>query len=89
MSFLPAVQFGVTLASLGWLGGEDAGLPSCSPAWANIPLCPALYAHGDCRDNGMYVIITYLLVILGDLVPNPGFRADQRFALAVAAPCVS
>ena len=84
--FLPAVQFGVTLASLalGWIG---------EPAIAQLLLGPlaglphaVLYAHTAAVVIA-FVIITYFHVIMGELVPKSlALQRAERVALSVAGP---
>jgi putative hemolysin len=84
--FLPAVQFGVTLASLalGWIG---------EPAIAQLLLGPlaglphaVLYAHTAAVVIA-FVIITYFHVIMGELVPKSlALQRAERIALSVAGP---
>jgi putative hemolysin len=84
--FLPAVQFGVTLASLalGWIG---------EPAIAQLLLRPLaglphaiLYAHTAAVVIA-FVIITYFHVIMGELVPKSlALQRVERVALSVAGP---
>jgi len=84
--FLPAVQFGVTLASLGlgW-AGEGTLAVIIQPWLGNIPYA-RLYAHGLAATLA-FILITYLLVILGELVPKSlALERTERVALAVAAP---
>jgi magnesium and cobalt exporter, CNNM family len=84
--FLPAVQFGVTLASLGlgW-AGEGTLAAIIQPWLGNVPHA-SLYAHGLAATLA-FVIITYLLVILGELVPKSlALERAERVALAVAGP---
>jgi CBS domain containing-hemolysin-like protein len=84
--FLPAVQFGVTLASLGlgW-AGEGTLAAIIQPWLGDIPYA-RVYAHGLAATLA-FVIITYLLVILGELVPKSlALERAERVALAVAAP---
>ena len=94
--FLPAVQFGVTLASLGlgWIGepvvaeiilrGMHAatwlrGLPG-------VESHPGVYAHGFAVALA-FAVITYLEVLLGELVPKSlALQRAERIALAVAGP---
>src|SRR5689334_5841626 len=67
--FLPAVQFGVTLASLGlgWVGeGTIAGL--LLPWMSTVPYAH-FYAHGIAATLA-FVTITYMHVLLGELVPK-------------------
>ncbi|MBZ5525231.1 MAG: hemolysin family protein [Acidobacteriia bacterium] len=84
--FLPAVQFGVTLASLGlgWVGeGTLAGL--LMPSMDAIKYGHA-YAHGAAATLA-FVIITYMHVLLGELVPKSlALQRAERVALAVAGP---
>lgn len=87
--FLPAVQFGVTLAALalGWLG---------EPAITEILLhtAPHLGIHNpDSRALHAlsialaFAIITYFEVLLGELVPKSlALQRAERIALAVAGP---
>ena len=89
--FLPAVQFGVTLAALalGWIG---------EPALAQIMeyiaarLFPHLPAHLATYSNALavvlsFAIITYFEVLLGELVPKSlALQRAERIALAVARP---
>ena len=84
--FLPAVQFGVTLASLGlgW-AGEGTLAAIIQPWLGNIPYA-RVYAHGLAATLA-FILITYLLVILGELVPKSlALERTERVALAVAAP---
>ena len=84
--FLPAVQFGVTLASLalGWIG---------EPAIAQLLLRPiqglphaVVYAHSAAVVIA-FVLITYVHVILGELVPKSlALQRVERVALSVAGP---
>jgi len=84
--FLPAVQFGVTLASLalGWIG---------EPAIAQLLLKPieglphaVAYAH-TAAVLVAFVLITYFHVILGELVPKSlALQRVERVALSVAGP---
>ncbi|HET9741875.1 MAG TPA: hemolysin family protein [Terriglobales bacterium] len=84
--FLPAVQFGVTLASLalGWVG---------EPAIADLLLRPitglphaVLYAHTAAVAIA-FILITYFHVILGELVPKSlALQRVERVALSVAGP---
>jgi putative hemolysin len=84
--FLPAVQFGVTLASLGlgWVG--EGTLAAILVPWlGNIPYA-RFYAHGLAATIA-FLIITYSLIILGELVPKSlALERAERVALAVAAP---
>jgi len=84
--FLPAVQFGVTLASLGlgW-AGEGTLAAIIQPWLGNVPYA-GVYAHGIAAALA-FILITYLLVILGELVPKSlALERAERVALAVAGP---
>ncbi|HEY7402962.1 MAG TPA: hemolysin family protein [Candidatus Angelobacter sp.] len=84
--FLPAVQFGVTLCSLGlgWVG-EGTLARIIEPWMANIPYAK-YYAHG-LGATLAFIAITYLLIILGELVPKSlALDRAERVALAVAGP---
>lgn len=84
--FLPAVQFGVTLASLGlgWVGeGTLAAL--FQPWMASIPY-GQVYAHGFAATIA-FIVITYMHVLLGEIVPKSlALHRGERVALAVAGP---
>ncbi len=87
--FLPAVQFGVTLAALalGWLG---------EPAITEILLRAAFHLgilHPDSRALHAasialaFAVITYFEVLLGELVPKSlALQRAERIALAVSGP---
>jgi putative hemolysin len=83
---LAAVQFGVTLSSLGlgWVG-EATVAHLIQVALGNVPHA-ALYAHGI--GIGLaFATITYLLVTLGELVPKSvALGRVERVAIAVAGP---
>src|ERR1041384_1130313 len=84
--FLPAVQFGVTLASLGlgWVG-EGTLAAIIQPWMGRIPHA-AYYALGLAATLA-FIVITYSLVILGELVPKSlALERAERVALAVAGP---
>src|SRR6202163_2955015 len=84
--FLPAVQFGVTLASLGlgWVG-ENTLAAILMPWMEGIPYAH-FYAHGLAAALA-FIIITYSLIILGELVPKSlALERAERVALAVAGP---
>jgi putative hemolysin len=89
--FLPAVQFGVTLASLalGWLG-EPAVAAMILDLAAH--LFPVLPAHAVVYANTIAIIlafgvITYFELLLGELVPKSlALQRAERIALAVAGP---
>jgi putative hemolysin len=89
--FLPAVQFGVTLAALalGWVG---------EPAVAEIILRltsswlpeSSIHAHVYAHTIAViisFALITYFEVLLGELVPKSlALQRAERIALAVAGP---
>ncbi|ADW68842.1 hemolysin family protein [Granulicella tundricola] len=89
--FLPAVQFGVTLASLalGWIG-EPAVATIIEDLAAHI--LPHLPPHIQLYSNAAAIviafgIITYFEVLLGELVPKAlALQRAERIALAVAGP---
>jgi CBS domain containing-hemolysin-like protein len=94
--FLPAVQFGVTLASLALGGiGEPAiagailrRLPSLAGLrWLpGVGTHPGIYAHFIALVLA-FALITYLEVLLGELVPKSlALQRAERIALAVAGP---
>jgi CBS domain containing-hemolysin-like protein len=80
------VQLGITVTSLtlGWLG--EPALARLLEDWiGNVPHA-AIYAHGIAVTVA-FVIITGLLVIMGELVPKSlALQRAERVALAVAAP---
>src|SRR5262249_55064700 len=84
--FLPAWQFGVPLCSLGlgWVG-EGTLAAIIQPWMGNVPYA-RVYAHGTAATLA-FIAITYLLVILGELVPKSlALERAERVALAVAGP---
>jgi CBS domain containing-hemolysin-like protein len=84
--FLPAVQFGVTLASLGlgWAGEQT--LAAIIQPWLRKVPYAGIYAHGLAAILA-FILITYFLVILGELVPKSlALGRAERVALAVAGP---
>ena len=84
--FLSAVQFGVTLASLGLGWAGEGTLAAIFQPWLeNVPYAH-LYAHALAATLA-FVIIAYLLVILGELVPKSlALERAERVALLVAGP---
>lgn len=84
--FLPAVQFGVTLCSLGLGWAGEGTLAAIVMPWiANVPYA-RVYAHGIAAVLS-FVIIAYFLIILGELVPKSlALERAERVALAVAGP---
>ncbi len=89
--FLPAVQFGVTLAALalGWVGEPAVTeiILQLAGHWLTaVPPHMALYAHGVAIALS-FCIITYFEVLLGELVPKSlALQRAERIALAVAGP---
>jgi len=84
--FINAVQFGVTLTSLalGWIG-EAAMARTLEPFFVGLPYAH-LYAHAVAITLA-FILITYLTVILGEVVPKSiALQRTDRVALAVAGP---
>ena len=84
--FLPAVQLGVTLCSLamGWLG-EPAIAGLFEAAMGGLPHA-RLYAHLLAVPLA-FALITYFVVLLGELVPKAlALRRADQMAIAVAGP---
>ena len=84
--FLPAVQFGVTLASLalGWIGEPVVAQLLLRPL-AGLPHA-VVYAHTAAVVIA-FVIITYFHVIMGELVPKSlALQRVEYVALSVAGP---
>jgi putative hemolysin len=84
--FLPAVQFGITLASLGLGWAGEGTLAAIILPWiGNIPYA-SVYAHGISATLA-FAFMAYTLVILGELVPKSlALERAERVALAVAGP---
>lgn len=83
---LSAIQLGVTLTSLalGW-AGEQTIAQLIEPAFARLPHA-AVYTHTVAAVFA-FMIITYLHVTLGELVPKSvALGKAERVALAVAGP---
>src|SRR5664279_258327 len=84
--FLPAVQFGVTLCSLalGWVG--EPVVADIFVHWMRGIPHSALYAHAVSVPLA-FALITYLHVLLGELVPKSlALRKAEQLAVAVAGP---
>jgi len=84
--FLPAVQFGVTLASLGlgWVG--EGTLAALFQPWMTSIPYGQIYAHGFAATIA-FIVITYMHVLLGEIVPKSlALQRAERVALAVAGP---
>lgn len=83
---LNGVQFGITLASLalGWIG-EPAFAHVLLPLFRYVPHA-GVYAHSIAIAIS-FTAITYLHVILGEVVPKSvALQRTERVALAVAGP---
>jgi putative hemolysin len=83
---LSAVQFGVTLASLGlgWVG--EPSLARIFEPWFDKLPHATVWAHALAATIA-FLLITYLVVTLGELVPKSiALERADRVALAVAAP---
>ncbi|MBS1821167.1 MAG: HlyC/CorC family transporter [Acidobacteria bacterium] len=89
--FLPAVQLGVTLASLalGWLGEPAIAemILHYAAGWLhNLPAHAVIYAHTVAVILA-FALITYFEVLLGELVPKSlALQRAERIALAVSGP---
>jgi putative hemolysin len=89
--FLPAVQFGVTLASLalGWIGEPAVAeiLLQAAGHWlTRMPAHAVLYAH-TLAILIAFAGITYFELLLGELVPKSlALQRAERIALAVSGP---
>jgi putative hemolysin len=91
--FLPAVQFGVTIAALALGGiGEPSIAEALQRVLARLHLLHLLGTHQAEYVHGAaivlaFALITYLEVLLGELVPKSlALQRAERIALAVAAP---
>jgi CBS domain containing-hemolysin-like protein len=83
---LNAVQFGVTVCSLalGWIG-EASIAHMLEPIFRPLPYSN-FYAHGVAIVLA-FVLMTYIVVILGEVVPKSiALQRTDRVALAVAGP---
>lgn len=84
--FLPAVQLGVTLASLmlGWLG--EPFVARFLQPWFSV--LPYARVYGSLLAAALaFCLITYLEVIFGELVPKSlALRQGEKMALAVVGP---
>ncbi|MBS1799463.1 MAG: HlyC/CorC family transporter [Acidobacteria bacterium] len=89
--FLPAVQLGVTLASLalGWLGEPAIAemILHYATGWMHsLPAHAEVYAH-TVAVIVAFALITYFEVLLGELVPKSlALQRAERIALAVSGP---
>jgi putative hemolysin len=91
--FLPAVQLGVTLCSLalGWIGEPLAA--GVVFGWLNMLPRPPLHAQTYAHVTALaavalgFALITYLHVLVGELVPKSlALRRAEALATAVAPP---
>src|SRR4051812_35831314 len=91
--FLPAVQLGVTLCSLalGWIG--EPLIAGIFQGWLELlphpPMNANLFAHAIALAAIVlgFGFITYLEVVVGELVPKSiALRRAEALALAVAPP---
>ena len=90
---LPAVQFGVTLASLALGGiGEPALAGALLAGITRLTWLPGVHSYAPVYAHGFavviaFAIITYFEVLLGELVPKSlALQRAERIALAVAGP---
>jgi CBS domain containing-hemolysin-like protein len=84
--FLPAVQLGVTLCSLamGWIG-EPFIAALFEQAMRGLPHA-RLYAHLAAVPLA-FILITYFMVLLGELVPKAlALQRTDQMSIAVAGP---
>jgi len=84
--FLPAVQFGVTLCSLalGWVG--EPVVAALFEDWLSRVPHARVYSHFIAVPVA-FALITYLHVLLGELVPKSlALRKIDQMALGVAGP---
>ncbi len=84
--FLPTVQFGVTLCSLalGWIG--EPVVAGLFESWLRDVPHAVLYSHLVAVPLA-FAFITYLHVLLGELVPKSlALRKAEQIAIAVAGP---
>lgn len=84
--FLPAVQLGVTLCSLalGWIG--EPVVAETFEVWLGSLPHSHIYAHLIAVPIA-FSFITYLQVLLGELVPKAlALRKSEQVAVAVAGP---
>ncbi len=89
--FLPAVQFGVTLAALALGGLGEPALAEVITKLAShflVHLPPHFTAYSDGLAVALsFAFITYFEVLLGELVPKSlALQRTERIALAVAGP---
>ncbi|WAL61650.1 hemolysin family protein [Thermocoleostomius sinensis] len=89
--FLATVQIGITM--IGTLAGAFGGATLSEPLAAHIAQIPGLQPYSETIAFGtVVVLITYLSLILGELVPKRlALNNPERIAAFVAAPmlCIS
>ncbi len=86
--FIAAIQLGITMAGLllGWIG-EDALVPLFTPIFRAIPESWIGPTHASIAVTISFVTITFLTVVLGELVPKSvTLQNPERTALRVARP---
>ncbi len=90
---LPAVQFGVTLASLALGGiGEPALADALLSSVSRLTWLPGIGSHALLYTHIIsvaiaFALITYFEVLLGELVPKSlALQRSERIALAVSGP---
>ena len=84
--FLSTVQVGITL--IGTLAGAFGGAALAKPLAAYLALIPALKSSSEAIAFGLVVVlISYLSLILGELVPKQlALKSPEKIAAAIAAP---
>ena len=84
--FLSTVQVGITL--IGTLAGAFGGAALAKPVAVYLALIPALRQSSEAIAFGLVVVlISYLSLILGELVPKRlALKSPEKIAAAIAAP---
>ncbi len=84
--FLPAVQVGITVVEI--LAGVFGGAQLAETATPWFAALPGVGGHAGALALGVVVVaITFLTLVLGELVPKQlALRAPERMAAAVARP---
>src|SRR5690606_23703918 len=85
-SFLSTVQGGITL--IGIVAGASGGAALAEPLGMWLDTLPGIAPNGSSTAiTGVVAIITYLSLIIGELVPKRvALRAPERVAVAIARP---